>query len=262
MSRQNQAFICAVAAGAILLFAIGHFRPHLLVEDGLVENLSAAGFAAASLIALGTAFRKSAFLTVSEGHILLGTAGLSLILFLSEISFGARIFDIQMPLMSGGGEFDGGHDIVIVLFRMLNGAGRSGMLVAATAAALLLACAGVLLCMFRHRVQVLLRHVLSNTFEFRLAVAVGMLAGAVTLDLITSYKAALLEEVLEFTASGVLILAVSALFQRSQVHQAPRRVERREVKTASDNQEAKRSQATGCPSKAGHDGWTIRARGW
>jgi hypothetical protein len=61
---------------------------------------------------------------------------------------------------------------------------------------------GLLLYLFRQKAWAFVRYVLSRTFEFRLALAVGMLACAVTLDLIASYKAAVLEEVLEFSASG------------------------------------------------------------
>ena len=216
MSRENLVFIVATFAGVILFFIIGLSRPDLLVEDGFVENLGAAGFAAASLLALSTAL-LSDFPTFAERNILVGTSVLSLILFLSEISFGARIFDIQMPQMSGGGEFDGGHDIVVVLFRRLEDAGRTGILVAAAAIGLLLATTTALLYLFRQRARAIVRHVFSRAFEFRLAVAVGMLASAVTLDLITSHKAAVLEEVLELSASGVLILTVSALLQQKGV---------------------------------------------
>jgi hypothetical protein len=214
MSRENLAFIAATFAGVILLFTIGLSMPDLLVEDGPVENLGAAGFAAASLLALGTALLRGVSLTFTERSILVGTSCLSLILFLSEISFGARIFDIQMPQMSGGGEFDGGHDIVIVVVRQLSDLGSTGMLLATVGAGLLLAAAVALLWLFRQQTQAIVRYVLSRAFEFRLAVAAGMLASAVTLDLITSYKASILEEVLEFSASFVLILAVSALLRR------------------------------------------------
>ncbi|MBY5838810.1 hypothetical protein J3P71_35510 (plasmid) [Rhizobium leguminosarum] len=224
MSRENLAFVCAVLAGVILLFTVGLSRPDLLVEDGLVESLSAAGFAATSLLALGAALRRSAFVTSTERSILVSTGVLSLVLFLSEISFGARIFDIQMPQMNGGGEFDGGHDIVIILFRLLGDAGPAGLVVAATGAAIGLTAGGMLLYLFRWNAQAIVRYILSRAFEFRLAVAVGMLASAVTLDLMTSYKAAILEEVLEFSASGVLILAVSALLRQKGILRASGRM--------------------------------------
>lgn len=213
MSRDNLAFVVAAFAGAMLLFAMGLSRPNLFVEDHLMENLSAAGFAAGSLLAVGAAFARRASSTGRERAILIATGGLSSILFLSEISFGARIFDIQMPRMSGGGEFDGGHDIVIIVFRKLRGAGPVGLLMAATGGALLVAGAGALLYRFRQQARTTFKRILRGAFEFRLILALGMLASAVTLDLIKSYKASILEEVLEFSASVVLILAVFACFR-------------------------------------------------
>ncbi|WEX86619.1 hypothetical protein PZN02_002920 [Sinorhizobium garamanticum] len=210
MSRENVAFVCSVAAGVALLFMIGLSRPDLLVEDNLVESLGALGFATASLLALGTAIRRRASLSSTEKSILVGTSGLCSILFLSEISFGARMLRLQMPTMRGGGEFDGGHDIVIVASRLLRDSGPIGYLAAAAGALLLLTLATVLLQTYRQKVHAMLRQILARAFECRLALAVAMLASAVTLDLVTSYKAGILEEVLEFGASGVLILAIIA----------------------------------------------------
>ncbi|MEY9200570.1 hypothetical protein [Sinorhizobium sp. CCBAU 05631] len=215
MSRENVVFFCSVAAGIALFFALGLSRPDLLVEDNLVENLGAMGFGTASLLALGTAIRRRVFLSSIETITLVCTSGLCLILFLSEISFGARIFDVQMPKMRGGGEFDGGHDIVIVVFRLLRDSGPAGYLAAATGALLCLTVTVVLLYAFQRTVWAILHRIFARAFECRLAVAVAMLASAVTLDLVTSYKAAILEEVLEFGAGGVLILAVTALWRET-----------------------------------------------
>jgi hypothetical protein len=211
MSRENQGFIAALGAIVILLFMIGLSTPNLLVEDGLVENLSAAGFAISALLALNTGLLKNVSLTFTERSLLIGTSGLSLVLFLSEISFGARIFHVQMPKMKGGGEFDGGHDIFILVFRAIRDAGSAGIFVALIGVALLLAVAVALLSRFRREAAAMVRYILSRTFEFRLLLAICMLASAVILDLIPSYKAATLEEILEFSASGVLILAVAGL---------------------------------------------------
>lgn len=133
-----------------------------------------------------------------------------MLLALSEISFGARIFDIEMPQMHGGGEFDGGHDIVIVVVRLIADAGSAGVLVAATGAAVLSAMAAVLIWTFRPQVRAACERMLAGPFEFRLGLALVMLATAVILDLFSSRETALLEEVLEFSASVALIAAVSA----------------------------------------------------
>ena len=217
MNRENAVFAAATFTGVVLLFTVGLSRPDLFVEDGLVENLSALGFAAAALFALGTALLRPVSTTFAERNILFGVSGLSLLLFLSEISFGARIFHIQMPRMSGGGEFDGGHDVVILVFRHLRNAGRTEILAAVAGGGLLLAAIFALLHRFRQQARMIVRHILSKAFEFRQVIALGMLASAVTLDLIHSYKASILEEVLEFSAGVVLVLAVSALFQSKGV---------------------------------------------
>jgi hypothetical protein len=217
MSRENLVLSGAVVTGVILLFIAGFLRRDLLVEDGLVETLSAAGFAAALLLAAYVAYRKWALLTLGERIALVGAGLVSSIAFLSEISFGARIFGIQMPRMRGGGEFDGGHDIVMVLFRRLEDAGAAGKLAAAAGGALLAASVAAILWVFRRKAQAVAAHILSGGFEFRLAAAVGMLASAVVLDLMHSAKASTLEEVLEFYASVMLILAVSKLLRQPDV---------------------------------------------
>jgi hypothetical protein len=216
MSRENQVFVTALCAITFLLFVIGLSTPALLVEDGLVEDLSATGFAIAALLALNTALLKNVSLTFTQRGLLIGTSVLSLVLFLSEISFGARIFHVQMPKMRGGGEFDGGHDIAILVFRVIRDAGFAGIVIALIGAAILLAVAVALLFRFRQEVGAMVRYIISRTFEFRLLLALCLLASAVVLDLIPSYKAATLEEVLEFAASGVLILAVVGLFWRKR----------------------------------------------
>jgi hypothetical protein len=216
ISRENQGFIAALGAIVMLLFMIGLSTPNLLVEDGLVEDLSAAGFAIAALLALSTAVLKNVPLTVTERTLLSGIGGLSLVLFLSEISFGARIFHIQMPKMRGGGEFDGGHDIVILLFRVIRDAGPAGIFIALIGVALLLAVSAALLLRFRREAEATVRYILSRTFEFRLLLAICILGSAVILDLIPSYKAATLEEILEFAAGGVLILAIVGLLWRKR----------------------------------------------
>jgi len=213
MSRENLTFAVAMVASVIVLFTVSLSRPYLVVEDGPMEDLSAAGFATAALLACGTALRSGRALTPAERIILFVTGGISVVLFLSEISFGARIFHVQMPKMRGGGEFDGGHDIVILVFRQLRDAGSTGIVVAAVGIGLVLAVAVRLLSLFRQEARAIVQYVLWRAFEFRLIAAVCMISSAVVLDVIPSYKASVLEEIMEFSASGVLILAVFGLLR-------------------------------------------------
>ncbi|WP_037390722.1 hypothetical protein [Sinorhizobium americanum] len=170
MSRENFVTACAVAASVIVLFAAGFSRPDLLAEDNLVETAGALIFAGACLLALDTAVRKHVFLSSNERMMLVGTSGLCLVLFLSEISFGARLFGLQMPKLPGGGEFDGGHDLVILIFRFLREAG-TGTLVLMIGA--LLVVASMLLCLYWNKLQAMFAQILSRAFEFRLATAVA-----------------------------------------------------------------------------------------
>src|SRR5688572_22804061 len=78
MSRENAVFAAAAFAGVVLFFTIGLSRPGLFVEDGLVENLSAAGFAAATLLALGAALLGPVSMAFAERSILFAVSGLSL----------------------------------------------------------------------------------------------------------------------------------------------------------------------------------------
>jgi hypothetical protein len=214
ISRNNFAFAAAAGCVVILLFTLGLSFPPLLVEDGPVEDLSAAGFFIAAVLAFGIVMRGNIRLTPAERTVLFAAGILSLLLFLSEISFGARLLHIRMPKMKGGGEFDGGHDIVILVFRAIGDAGSGAIFAALIVMTVFLAVALGLLLRFRQQAWMLARYVLSRRFEFRLLLATCMLASAVILDLIHSYKAEKLEESLEFCASGVLIAAFAGLLRK------------------------------------------------
>jgi hypothetical protein len=214
ISRNNLAFAAATGCAVILLFTLGLSMPQLLVEDGPVENLSAAGFFIAAVVAPGIFMRGNIRLAPAERTVLFAAGILSLLLFLSEISFGARLLHIRMPKMKGGGEFDGGHDIVILVFRAIRDAGSGIIFAALIVTTVFLALALVLLLRFRRQAWSLARYVLSRRFEFRLLLAICMIASAIILDLIQSYKAEKLEECLEFCASGVLIAACAGLLRK------------------------------------------------
>lgn len=89
------------------------FRPLLLQEDGIVEMATAVFFAVAAI----------------EAGISIATWGLRLPLLLAgligfaelmdETSFGSRLFGFQPPPLYGGGQLDGFHDLLIVVFRLM-----------------------------------------------------------------------------------------------------------------------------------------------
>ncbi len=207
----NRSFFGIATVGVAGLFTLGTLRPRFMAEDGLVETWSAVGFAIASIMAVAVAVMRRAVLSRAEQLALAGIGAFCLLLALSEVSFGARLFGLQMPQMRGGGEFDGGHDIVIVLVRLVGDFGLPGMLAAAIGAASLALLAGIVAWTFRRRVAAVLRHLLTDRFAFRAVLGLAMLATALVLDLVSSPEVAVLEEVLEFAASVAFIGAVLVL---------------------------------------------------
>ncbi|MEL6594959.1 MAG: hypothetical protein AAFQ47_03405 [Pseudomonadota bacterium] len=189
------------ALSVCLVFGAGLLRPSLASEDGPIENASAILFLFGSLMGtwhLLAPYRISAL----DRGLILTTTLLSLLFFLSEISFGARYFDLEMPKMEGGGEFDGGHDIVIVVFRLLMKGGPTSALIAV---GLMLLLIGALVLVYRLRAP--LRRFLKDAFHFALAVLFALLASAVLLDLHPSRTVSKLEEALELTAAFVVVWA-------------------------------------------------------
>lgn len=101
------------AVAALVAFWAPDFRPLLLQEDGIVEMATAVFFAVAAI----------------EAGISIATWGLRLPLLLAgligfaelmdETSFGSRLFGFQPPPLYGGGQLDGFHDLLIVVFRLM-----------------------------------------------------------------------------------------------------------------------------------------------
>lgn len=204
---QSLVLLLSTTALICLLFFAGLIRPSIMVEDGPVESASAALFLFASLLAFWTlATRELA--RKRDVRLLLGVSLFSLLLFLSEVSFGARFFDFEMPPMEGGGQFDGGHDIAIILLRMMQKGDATALVVALS---LLLAFIGFLAVIYKARD--LIRRFLQDEFHFALLVPFALLACGVLLDLVPSRKVSLLEEAVEFTASVTIVWAL-LIFRR------------------------------------------------
>lgn len=92
----------------------------LFSEDGIIEDLSAVAYAFAALVGMlaihhGVLRHRS----WQEKVALVTIPLLGAICALDEISWGARHFHLEMPKMQGGGEFDGVHDVFIMIERAL-----------------------------------------------------------------------------------------------------------------------------------------------
>lgn len=177
----------------------------LFEEDGIIETATATAAAIAALLGSyaiwqGQLSGKDWF----QRMVLIIIPSLALFCFLDEISWGARLFDLQMPIMEGGGEFDGVHDVIVMLERSIKAADPilvSTMTMVTLALTLLLAC--------RHQtwLRKFLARTLADAQARRLGAAIGLLAFATVLDLMHGRIIYSLEEFSELCASLYLLLA-------------------------------------------------------
>lgn len=177
----------------------------IFAEDGIVEYATAIvdGIAAAlgfHALYLGVLRGKP----LVERLVLLTIPSLSLFCALDEISWGARLFDLQMPEMRGGGEFDGVHDVFVLLERWA---------VAADAMTLTLAIAGLLLSLSlavywqRPFVADCLACAIDHPLARPLVCAIALLALATLLDFMHGRIVSSLEEYSELSAALFMLVA-------------------------------------------------------
>lgn len=183
---------------------VPRLRRPLFGEDRLIETATALFFLAAFIVGL-------AFLIAHTCRryrvLLLIASSLGLVGFLDEISFGARLFGWSMPEMAGGGEFDGAHDLVILIYRL--GAEADPIAIAAIGAALVLTTLlGVL--SWYAQLRSLTHRMLTDPAYGLFALFVGGVAVAAVLDLDIGLLGHLgpVEEIVELNAGLALLLAV------------------------------------------------------
>lgn len=92
LSRDNRCFTAVVAVLVLSTTLAAHRWPRLRIEDGWIETSSALAFLAASLLLTVVTVRAWKAGHRGKAGMAGVVAGISAILFLSEISFGARIF--------------------------------------------------------------------------------------------------------------------------------------------------------------------------
>lgn len=177
----------------------------IFAEDGIIEYGTAVVDGLAAILGfyglyLGVLRGKP----LVERLVLLTIPLLSLFCALDEISWGARLFDLHMPEMQGGGEFDGIHDVFVLLERWA---------VAADAATLALAIVGLVLGLSliaywqRAFVAECLACALSHRLARPLVCAIALLALATLLDFAHGRIVSSLEEYSELSAALFMLVA-------------------------------------------------------
>ncbi|WP_144186021.1 hypothetical protein [Elioraea rosea] len=187
----------------------GHPDDWLIGEDRLLETLSAVLYASASVIAIALLLR----LRRAAHPALWFIAPFAMICALDEISFGARLFAIEMPPLKGGGEFDGAHDVIILVVREAQAMDPAllALLLGGTVAVCIL-----LAWLLRRRLAALTAHVIADPVLFRLAICFGFLVVSQVLDVevLDVPKAMYFEEWAE-TSGGYWILSAVLAAPRS-----------------------------------------------
>lgn len=177
----------------------------LFAEDGLIES----GTAVVDSIAAILGF-YAIYLGVTRDQRMMNRLAmwtipiLSAICALDEISWGARLFDLEMPEMQGGGEFDGLHDVFVILQRLASSAEPMALIVTTI---LIMAILGGLAYWQRDFIAACLHYSVSTTLGRPLASAITLLAFATFLDFGHGRILSSLEEYAELSAGLFLLLA-------------------------------------------------------
>lgn len=216
---QNFAIVAAVFCNLVMLVLIGRIFPEFAVEGGILQSTTAILFFLTALSAAFMSARPATLQPRAERVLMAFVAFMAMIFCLSELSFGAQHFDITMPAMKGGGEFDGAHDVVIVTVRYVASLSWWGQ---AVVAVLLLGFTGVMMALAnRHRAFLKQAWVgiLTNPVYFLFAVTFGLLAMAVLLDLLNGWTITLIEESAELIASMAMLSAVVLAYRARTARQ-------------------------------------------
>jgi hypothetical protein len=215
-SRHPLAVLLLVIAGdtaLVILYAFGPRAP-IFGEDRGIEMATALLFLAAFVFGLLSMRRPGQ----RDYPVLLpAVAGLGLLGFLDEISFGARLFGWSMPQMVEGGEFDGAHDLVILAYRLVSQA--DPMLVVAaggSASTIALGCVMV----WRRELQKLAWRLFADPTYSAMALFIAGVSVASLLDLELGMLRRLgpLEEIAELNAALALLVTVMGASSRRVLH--------------------------------------------
>jgi hypothetical protein len=195
--------VVSVVLSVVLYLSIPGLEDAFIDEDALIENLTATLFLGSGILA-GLLFRHK--LRHNRSQLMIPI--LSIWAFFEEISFGERIFDLEMPYL-GGEKFDGLHDLFFLLYESLRI--RGALPWTLTGFTLLLFGIWAAFPGFRNRIQNIFKAVMDTPPFTFLAISVGFISVSFVLDLeFLDYRTGyFLEELTELI--GGLALGFAAL---------------------------------------------------
>ena len=203
--KKHIAFLVLATIVLLLTVALSpEIQEHLSKEDGWIENMTV-------LVLLGTTtigvFSRSKKLLGKRAFIFISFT--SFLAFLSEVSFGERLFNLDMP-HAGGKELNGIHDLLHMfqkIYIVNNNFHPVETLIATT---ILLALITTLIYIARARISHLNNYLKTLKIRSILAYAISFAVAAQALDLgiIAHENHCILEETLELLAALCLAAAI------------------------------------------------------
>ena len=221
MLFKRKKHITFLALAITILLLTSAFSPeieeHLSKEDGWIENITT--FALFATTTLGT-FLLSKKILGKRALIFISIT--SFIAFLSEISFGERLFNLDMP-HAGGKQLDGVHDLLHMLQKIYIVNGNYHPTETLIATTILLALAATLIYTARSKISKLNNYL--KTLKIRsivaYAISFALVAQALDLGIIVHENHRILEEILELLAA--FCLAASIIKIKSLNHSKTKR---------------------------------------
>lgn len=210
MERGVRGFLLLTAAGTTTGYGIYFWFPeyahHLVEEDHLVENLSSYTYLLAFFFAAWAMIRYEQWRLFTAAVCVLSLVG-----YLSEVSFGETVLEMEMPVVYGV-KVDAAHDLVMLIYVILHDQiGKPGI-----AALVLLATVLLAIVIWKKRSR--LRKKTANIHRFAPGHYLGLfllfLGTALVIDLKEHYVPyAIAEELFELYAGIALCLYSASLAQ-------------------------------------------------
>ena len=216
--KKHIAFLVLATIVLLLTVALSpEIQEHLSKEDGWIENMTI-------LVLLGTTtvgvFSRSKKPLGKRAFIFISFT--SFLAFLSEISFGERLFNLDMP-HAGGKQLDGVHDLLHMLQKIYIINGNYHPTETLITTTILLALAATLIYTARSKISKLNNYL--KTLKIRsivaYAISFALVAQALDLGIIVHENHRILEEILELLAA--LCLAASIIKIKSLNHSKTKR---------------------------------------